>query len=211
MMLPRKIMMVGLVLVVAACSRDRDITLTRFKNTGNGPDEFAIAPGKPLEAPESYSALPTPQPGAGNRTDHNTKADGIAALGGNPAATADTGVAPGDAGLVRHAGRHRTGQQDPQPQVVVGDVDRHDLLQRPPQGAQRPAGDQRDLLGAHRLAQLELGDRGRAGLVGLAEVHHERSARVADGWGRSDLLRDVQVAEGDVVQHTWGKARGSTQ
>ena len=103
MMLPRKIMMVGLVLVVAACSRDRDITLTRFKNTGNGPDEFAIAPGKPLEAPESYSALPTPQPGAGNRTDHNTKADGIAALGGNPAATADTGVAPGDAGLVRHA------------------------------------------------------------------------------------------------------------
>ncbi|MEQ9243222.1 DUF3035 domain-containing protein [Roseovarius indicus] len=108
MMLPRKIMMIGLVLVVAACSRDRDVTLTRFKNTGDGPDEFSIAPGKPLEAPESYAALPTPQPGAANRTDQNPKADGIAALGGNPAATADSGVAPGDAGLVRHAARYGT-------------------------------------------------------------------------------------------------------
>ncbi|WP_422030148.1 DUF3035 domain-containing protein [Roseovarius sp.] len=108
MSLPRKIMMVGLVLAVAACARDRDFTLTRFNNTGDGPDEFAIAPGKPLEAPESYSALPTPQPGAGNRTDHNTKADGIAALGGNPAATADTGISANDAGLVRHASRYGT-------------------------------------------------------------------------------------------------------
>ena len=33
---------------------------------------------------------------------------GIAALGGNPAATADSGVAPGDAGLVRHAARYGT-------------------------------------------------------------------------------------------------------
>ncbi|KZY30403.1 hypothetical protein A3731_05145, partial [Roseovarius sp. HI0049] len=108
MTLPRKIMMIGLVLVVAACSRDRDITLTRFNNSGNGPDEFAITPGKPLEAPESYAALPAPQPGGANRTDQNPRADGIAALGGNPAATADTGVAPADAGLVRHAARYGT-------------------------------------------------------------------------------------------------------
>lgn len=106
MRLPRKIMMIGLVLAAAACSRDRDITLTRFQNTGNGPDEFAIAPGKPLQEPNSYSALPAPQPGSANRTDQNPKADGIAALGGNPGATAATGVAAGDAGLVRHAARY---------------------------------------------------------------------------------------------------------
>lgn len=106
--LPRKIMMIGLVLVVAACSRDRDITLTRFNNTGDGPDEFAIIPGKPLQKPESYSALPAPNPGGPSRTDQNPKADGIAALGGNPEAAAKTGVAPSDAGLVRHAARYGT-------------------------------------------------------------------------------------------------------
>jgi len=105
---PRKIVILGLVLVVAACSRDRDITLTRFQNKGNGPDEFSIVPGKPLQKPESYAALPAPTPGAGNRTDQNPKADSIAALGGNPAATTQTGVAPADAGLVRHAARHGT-------------------------------------------------------------------------------------------------------
>lgn len=108
MRLPRKMMMVGLVLVVAACSRDRDITLTRFKNTGDGPDEFSIVPGKPLQEPESYSALPAPTPGATNRTDLNPKADSIAALGGNPGATAQTGISPNDAGLVRHAARYGT-------------------------------------------------------------------------------------------------------
>jgi len=108
MRLPRKIVMVGLVLAVAACSRDREITLTRFKNTGDGPDEFAIVPGKPLQEPESYSALPAPQPGTTNLTDQNPEADGIAALGGNPGATARTGIAPGDAGLIRHATRYGT-------------------------------------------------------------------------------------------------------
>jgi len=108
MTLPRKIMVVGLILVVAACSRNRDITLTRFKNAGDGPDEFSIVPGKPLQEPGSYADLPAPRPGAPNRTDQNPKADGIAALGGNPAATARTGVSPADAGLVRHANRYGT-------------------------------------------------------------------------------------------------------
>ncbi|MCZ7674788.1 MAG: DUF3035 domain-containing protein [Roseovarius sp.] len=108
MTLPRKIIMVGLVLVLAACSRDRDTTLTRFQNKGDGPDEFSIVPGKPLQEPESYASLPTPEPGAPNRTDQTPLADGIAALGGNAAATASAGIAPGDAGLVRHAARHGT-------------------------------------------------------------------------------------------------------
>ena len=107
MSLPRKIMMVGLVLVVAACSRaDRDVTLTRFKAEGNGPDEFSIAPGKPLQEPENYAELPTPNPGGANLTDQNPKADGILALGGNPNATARTGVSPNDGGLLRHASRY---------------------------------------------------------------------------------------------------------
>lgn len=106
--LPRKMMMIGLVLVVAACSRDRDITLTRFKNKDSGPDEFSIVPGKPLQKPESYTTLPPPNPGGPSRTDQNPKAEGIAALGGDPAAMARTGVAPADAGLVRHAARYGT-------------------------------------------------------------------------------------------------------
>jgi len=108
MSLPRKIMMVGLVLVVAACSRDRDVTLTRFKNESDGPDEFSISPGKPLQEPESYSALPTPNPDGANLTDHDPKADSIAALGGNPNATQQTGISPNDGGLVRHASRYGT-------------------------------------------------------------------------------------------------------
>lgn len=106
MSLPRKIILVGLVLVVAACSRDRDITLTRFKNTGDGPDEFSIVPNKPLQEPESYSALPPPAPGASNRTDLDPKADSIAALGGNPRAARQASIAPGNAGLVRYAARY---------------------------------------------------------------------------------------------------------
>ncbi len=108
MTLPRKIILVGLVLVLAACSRDRDMTLTRFQNQGDGPDEFAIVPGKPLQEPENYAELPTPQPGAGNRTDQTPIEDGIAALGGNAGTIASTAIPPGDAGLVRHAGRHGT-------------------------------------------------------------------------------------------------------
>lgn len=108
MTLPRKILMVGLVLAIAACSRDREVTLTRFKNKGDGPDEFAIVPGKPLQAPSSYADLPAPVPDGPNLTDQTPVADGIAALGGNPAAMGRPGIAPADAGLVRHAGRYGT-------------------------------------------------------------------------------------------------------
>lgn len=107
MTLPRVLILLGLVFTVAACGgRDRDVTLTRLENPGDGPDEFLISPGKPLQQPESYAALPSPTPGGPNRTDHDTKAEGVAALGGN--ATAQAGIPPGDAGLIRHAGRHGT-------------------------------------------------------------------------------------------------------
>lgn len=95
-----------LAMAVSACgSRDGDIRLSRIKNTGNGPEEFNIVPGKPLQAPESYSALPAPTPGGNNITDPTPRADGVAALGGNPAALANTGIGRGDGGLVNYANR----------------------------------------------------------------------------------------------------------
>lgn len=95
-----------LAMAVSACGgRDRDITLSRIKNTGNGPEEFNIVPGKPLQAPESYSALPAPTPGGTNITDPTPKGDSVAALGGNPAALADTGIGRADGGLVNYANR----------------------------------------------------------------------------------------------------------
>lgn len=108
MRLPR-ISILILAMAVAACgARDREVQLTRFKNEGNGPNEFAIMPGKPLQAPENYSTLPAPTPGAANLTDQNPLADGVAALGGNPGALNVTGISASETALVRHAGRFGT-------------------------------------------------------------------------------------------------------
>ncbi len=88
-------------LAVAACSNQglRDLS----SNSG-GPDEFMIAPVKPLESPSSYNALPVPTPGQANLTDRNPLMEGVTAFGGNPAAT--TGPVPAaDGALVAHASR----------------------------------------------------------------------------------------------------------
>ena len=100
-----RVLMVILALALSACA-NKDKPLTRIKKTGNGPDEFTIIPGKPLQAPESYAALPTPTPGGSNLTDQYPLSDGVAALGGNTAALASAGIPSSDAGLVRHAGRY---------------------------------------------------------------------------------------------------------
>ena len=108
MRLSRLIILLGLIFAVAACSRgERDITLTRLKNPNDGPDEFAIAPGLPLQEPGSYTDLPPPTPGQANLTDQDPRADSIAALGGNPNRR-NAGVAPADGGLINHAGRFGT-------------------------------------------------------------------------------------------------------
>ena len=101
----RVLMMFLMLGLVSACG-NKDKPLTRIKKTGDGPDEFTIIPGKPLQAPESYAALPTPTPGGSNLTDQNPLADGAAALGGNAAALATAGVPTTDTGLVRHASRY---------------------------------------------------------------------------------------------------------
>ena len=93
---------------VSACSvgEERDISMRQLDKPGEGPDEFGILPSRPLEAPADYSALPTPTPGQANLSDRDPIAEGIAALGGNPASRAATGVPASDAALVQHASRN---------------------------------------------------------------------------------------------------------
>ena len=74
MSVSRVLMVILMLGLVSACG-NKDKPLTRIKKTGNGPDEFTIIPGKPLQAPESYAALPTPTPGGSNLTDQNPLAD----------------------------------------------------------------------------------------------------------------------------------------
>ncbi len=105
--MPRLLIMICLVLGVAACgNRDGDIVLTKIRNTEPGPDEFSILPSKPLQAPEDFNALPPPTPGGSNITDQNPRADGIAALGGNPGALVAEGIGSADGALVSYAARY---------------------------------------------------------------------------------------------------------
>lgn len=107
MSMPRKSVLILLVVtIMAGCApRDGDVTLTRIRNTGNGPDEFSVLPGKPLDPPPDVTSLPTPAPGAGNRTDQNPRADAIAALGGRLTAP-DAAPDARNAALVNHATRY---------------------------------------------------------------------------------------------------------
>lgn len=87
--------------LVSACG---DTNLRNLRSLGEGPDEFAVVPNKPLQEPESYSALPPPTPGGFNRTDQRPLEDGIAALGGR--ATSPSAPIPGsDTALVNHTSR----------------------------------------------------------------------------------------------------------
>ena len=100
---------IGTVLVaLAACGGPRDPKLLHFRSGGQGPDEFAILPTKPLEAPEDFAALPPPTPGGANITDPTPDADAVAALGGNPAALARNTIPAGDQAIVAHAARFGT-------------------------------------------------------------------------------------------------------
>jgi hypothetical protein len=95
-------------LMLAACARDGDPNLMNIRQSGDGPDEFAILPSRPLELPTDLAALPPPTPGGTNRTDPTPDADAIAALGGNPAATVARGgaVPAADGALLAQAGRY---------------------------------------------------------------------------------------------------------
>ncbi|WP_297772227.1 DUF3035 domain-containing protein [uncultured Roseovarius sp.] len=103
MAMPRKTILGLLVAtVLAGCGGRDDVTLTRIRQSGNGPDEFSIIPGKPLQTPEDFARLPAPNPGGANLTDQNPLGDGIAALGGSRTATQGAG----NAAIVNHVNRY---------------------------------------------------------------------------------------------------------
>lgn len=86
---------------LAACENKG---LRQVQSRGDGPDEFLIVPARPLEQPESFSALPTPTPGGFNRTDQRPLEDSVAQLGGQRGSP-NAPVPGGDAALVNHASR----------------------------------------------------------------------------------------------------------
>jgi hypothetical protein len=88
----------------AACSAG-DRPLHDMRSGTGGPDEFSVMPVAALEIPDTL-VLPTPTPGAGNRSDADPEGDAIVALGGSRAAQFAGGVPAADAVLVAQAGRN---------------------------------------------------------------------------------------------------------
>lgn len=80
-----------LAFLVSACASQQP-RLLKIGASNNGPDEFAVLPGKPLQTPDNFSALPTPTPGASNITDPTPTADAIVAFGGNPEILTRSGI-----------------------------------------------------------------------------------------------------------------------
>ena len=63
--IPALVMLAGLAL--AGCNRGGDPILMHLTGSnGNGPDEFAIVPNRPLEMPPDLTALPPPAPDPDN-------------------------------------------------------------------------------------------------------------------------------------------------
>lgn len=89
-------------ITLAACGGKGMPELMNLRS-GQGPDEFAIVPPKPLEMPENLADLPEPTLGGTNRTDQNPEADAVVALGGKPSAAG--GIPATDGALYAHAGR----------------------------------------------------------------------------------------------------------
>ncbi|MGR3343033.1 MAG: DUF3035 domain-containing protein [Paracoccaceae bacterium] len=97
--------LLAVTLLISACS-DRESRLSNPGTSSNGPDEFSILPGKPLQTPASYTELPAPTPGAENLTDPTPKADAVAALGGNRDFAGRPGIPAADGPLLTYASRH---------------------------------------------------------------------------------------------------------
>lgn len=96
-------LIIGLSLLLAACSGDKGVR--HLSSNGDGPDEFRILPAKPLSEPPNYSYLPPPTPGQSNITDLDPVGDAVAALGGSRKATKKTTIPGGDSSLVNYSGR----------------------------------------------------------------------------------------------------------
>ena len=110
----------ALALLAACATRDSEPSLMHAAQAQRGPDEFAILPTAPLQAPPDYSNLPAPTPGGRNLVDPDPHAQAYAALGGR--AQAGAGVPAADAALMAHAGRHGV-QGDIRQQLAAEDLD----------------------------------------------------------------------------------------
>ncbi len=100
-----RLVLVSSVLALSACAGG-DPKLLNLNGRSDTPEEFAILPTKPLQAPADFAALPSPTPGGSNLTDPTPNADAAAALGGRGAAYAQTGIPASDAALVTRAARY---------------------------------------------------------------------------------------------------------
>jgi hypothetical protein len=97
----RAIVAVAAMLTLVACGSGTPSLMNL--RSGQGPDEFAIVPPKPLVMPESLNELPEPALGGSNRADPQPFDEAIVALGGNPSAAG--GIPAGDSALYSHAAR----------------------------------------------------------------------------------------------------------
>lgn len=98
----RTIIAFATMMTLVACGGGGEPRLMNLRS-GQGPDEFAIVPPKPLEMPESLTELPEPTPNGSNRTDVTPFDDAAVALGGKPQTGA--GIPAGDSALYSHAAR----------------------------------------------------------------------------------------------------------
>lgn len=92
--------------------------LRDFRSTSAGPDEFAVTPSQPLQAPPSFSELPEPTLGGTNRADPAPRVDAVSALGGR---VQSGGVPASDGALVTYASRRGV---DPQIRSELASADR---------------------------------------------------------------------------------------
>lgn len=89
----------GLMVTLAACGGAAEPKLLNIRDVpGDGPDEFAILPAKPLVIPDtldtSVAALPEPTPGGANLADIDPDVELAVALGGSAAAVTRGGADP---------------------------------------------------------------------------------------------------------------------
>ncbi|UWR26099.1 DUF3035 domain-containing protein [Sulfitobacter sp. S223] len=87
--------------LVAGCA---NVGLRDLRSSSKGPDEFGIQPVASLQAPASFTELPTPTPGGANRADRSALAEGAQAFGGN-LGDPNAAVPASDGALVQHASR----------------------------------------------------------------------------------------------------------
>lgn len=98
----KRLILLGLVAVIAGCGESDPNLLNIRQDRRDGPDEFAILPSRALVIPEDVAALPPPTPGEGNLADIDPDVNVAVALGGSEAAVRRGGADPA---LIAHARR----------------------------------------------------------------------------------------------------------